>query len=261
MRIALGVEYDGHEFSGWQAQTGMRTIQGYLETALSIIADEPIKVFCAGRTDAGVHATGQVVHFETSAVRKPHAWVLGVNTHLPPTIAVRFSQIVDESFHARFSAQARRYQYIIYNLPVRSAILAARATWHHKPLDENLMQQAARYLVGTHDFSSFRSSQCDSKSPIRRVNSVKVSRIGDFVIIDIEANAFLHHMVRNIAGTLMRIGERLADPEWLQVVLMAKDRKAAGETASPTGLYLAEVHYLAPYLFPKAENSLLFLLR
>jgi len=254
-RIALGIEYDGHEFYGWQAQRGLATIQGSLQEALAKIADEPIQLICAGRTDAGVHATGQVVHFDTQVVRTERAWTLGTNTHLPPTIAVRWAQEVDDQFHARFSAVSRRYCYIIYNSSVRSAILASRATWYYQSLDSETMHRAGQYLLGEHDFSSFRSSECDSKTPMRNVQELSVTRRGDFVILEIQANAFLHHMVRNIAGVLMHIGSGLQSPEWALQVLLAKDRRCAAETAAATGLYLVKVNYPDAYVFP--ENTIL----
>jgi tRNA pseudouridine38-40 synthase len=258
MRIALGIEYDGYAFYGWQAQTGLNTIQGCLEEAISKIANEPIKLFCAGRTDAGVHAVGQVVHFDTSAIRDHRAWIVGTNTYLPPTIAVRWIQEVDEAFHARFSATARRYRYVIYNQNIGSAILASRVTAYHRPLDIERMQRAASYLLGEHDFSSFRSAQCESKTPIRQIKNIIISRRDQFVTIDIEANAFLHHMVRNISGSLMRIGAGLAEPDWVESVLHAKDRRVAAEMAPATGLYLMEVKYKEPYQFPIDEGMLPF---
>jgi tRNA pseudouridine38-40 synthase len=260
MRIALGIEYDGHEFYGWQAQAGLLTIQGLLEAALSKVADHPIKLFCAGRTDAGVHASGQVVHFDTSAVRHLHAWTLGTNSHLPDTIAVRWAQPVDDDFHARFSALARTYHYIIYNHPVRSAIMNRRTTWYQHQLDSGPMQEAANYLLGEQDFTSFRSAQCESHTPMRNVHSIAISRQQNFIIITLTANAFLHHMVRNITGVLIRIGAGRCKPLEMQEILAAKDRSKAYETASATGLYLANVTYPATYQFPKSENLPLFLL-
>lgn len=250
MRIALGIEYDGTPFFGWQAQENLITVQGELEVALSKIADENIKVFCAGRTDAGVHATGQIAHFDTQAKRDLRAWTLGTNTHLPSSIAVRWAQITDASFHARFSAIARRYRYVIYNHPMRPAILASRVTWNYKPLSIERMQTAGNYLLGEHDFSSFRSAQCEARSPIRHLQELIVQREKDYVIIEIQANAFLHHMVRNIAGALMQIGSGWKSLEWMQEVLHAKNRRAAAETASPHGLYLMQVYYPEPYCFP-----------
>lgn len=259
MRIALGIEYNGNDFSGWQAQENLITVQGFLENALSIVADEPIKLFCAGRTDAGVHATGQVVHFDTHATRQERAWTLGTNSHLPATIAVKWAQEVDENFHARFSAVSRCYRYVIHNHSIRSAISATRATWHYRPLDVELMHQGGQFLLGEQDFSSFRSSECESRTPMRNVHYLNVTRHGEFVVIEIQANAFLHHMVRNIAGTLMAVGAGVQPPEWIKEVLEAKDRRRAAETAPPTGLYLCKVGYPEPYHFPEASESILLI--
>lgn len=258
MRIALGIEYNGHGFHGWQAQRELSTVQGTLEAALAKIANEPVFLHCAGRTDANVHATGQVVHFDTRAKRHIDAWLWGTNTHLPSSIIVRWAKHVDYSFHARFTAIARRYRYIIYNHPIRPAILNARATWQYYPLDIEYMRAAGQYLLGEQDFSSFRSSQCNSKSPMRNVKEFQINRHGDFVILEIEANAFLHHMVRNIAGSLMKVGAGFKKPEWMLEVLQAKNRRSAAETAPPDGLYLTQVHYPKPYTFPLSDQ--LFLL-
>ena len=250
MKIVLGIEYNGSDFHGWQSQDNVVTLQGTLEQALTKIANVPIKVFCAGRTDAGVHATGQVVHFETDVIRNPRAWTLGANMYLPSSMSVRWMQEVDEHFHARFSATARRYRYVIYNHSLRPALLSSRVTWHYYPLDDEAMRQAAAHLLGKHDFSSFRSSACQSKTPIRTVTEISIKRVGDFIYIEIEANAFLHHMVRNIAGVLMQIGSGWQQPDWALQVLHSKDRRAAAETASPHGLYLIEVKYPESYPFP-----------
>jgi tRNA pseudouridine38-40 synthase len=254
MRIALGIEYDGHEFYGWQAQAGLTTIQGCLEAALSKVADESIQLFCAGRTDAGVHAVGQVVHFDTQAKRDIRAWTLGVNSNLPRSIVVNFAKEVDAEFHARFSARSRCYNYIIYNQTVRSAIWASRVTHYQRPLDADRMHEAAQSLLGEQDFSSFRSSQCESKTPMRCVHAVSVIRRGGFVMVEIEANAFLHHMVRNIVGVLIRIGAGLLPVSAMREILAAKDRTKAFETALPTGLYLSRVTYPDPYQFPFPEK-------
>jgi len=258
MRIALGIEYNGNGFYGWQAQPNLPTIQGSLQEALSKIANEPIQLFCAGRTDANVHAYGQVVHFDTQAKRHPDAWIWGTNTHLPPSIVVRWAKPVMYRFHARFSTLSRRYCYVIFNHPLRPAVLANRVSWHYYPLDIERMQQAGQYLLGEQDFSSFRSSQCTSKSVMRNMMELTVRRRGDFILIEVEANAFLHHMVRNIAGVLIRIGAGLCPPEWMQAVLQAKTRKAAAETAPAEGLYLMQVRYPEPYIFPLPPS--LFLL-
>jgi len=259
MRLALGIEYNGHNFFGWQAQSNLLTVQSTVEHALSIIANEPVKIFCAGRTDAGVHATGQVVHFDTTAIRNQRAWTLGTNTHLPSSIVVQWVKEVDDTFHARFSALSRCYRYIIHNSSIRSAIFAERATGHHHPLDVATMQQAAHSLLGELDFSSFRSSECESKSPMRNVHTLNVTRWNDFVVIEIQANAFLHHMVRNIAGALMKVGAGFQEPEWIQDVLHAKDRRKAAETAPPTGLYLIKVNYPKRFRFPEAKKEVVFL--
>lgn len=257
MRIALGIEYDGNGFYGWQAQQSLLTIQGSLEEALSKVANEPIFLHCAGRTDANVHATGQVVHFDTHAKRHIDAWIWGTNSHLPPAIAVRWATMVDYRFHARFKAYARRYRYIIYNHPIRPAILAKRVTWYYYPLDIEPMRAAASYLLGEQDFSSFRSSQCNSNSPMRNITEISITRENYFIYIDIEANAFLHHMVRNIAGVLMKIGSGVRPASWMGEVLAAKSRKAAAETAPPDGLYLVQVKYPEPYIFPIPDNGFL----
>lgn len=258
MRIALGIEYDGSSFYGWQFQRGLETVEGALQTALSKIANEEIYLTCAGRTDAGVHATGQVVHFDTNAKRHVDAWLWGTNTHLPSNICVRWSKHVDYSFHARFKAYARRYRYVIYNHPVRPAIINTKATWHCYRLNEAAMQLAASYLIGEQDFSSFRSSQCGSKSPMRNVTHIEIKRHGDYVVFEIEANAFLHHMVRNIMGSLLKVGEGIKDPAWMLDVLNAKDRRVAAVTAPAAGLYLVQVKYPEPYIFPLSDP--LFLL-
>ncbi|OGT38441.1 MAG: tRNA pseudouridine(38-40) synthase TruA [Gammaproteobacteria bacterium RIFCSPHIGHO2_12_FULL_37_14] len=250
MRIALGIEYNGHDFFGWQVQRDVVTIQGSLQDALSKVANEPIYLFCAGRTDANVHAKGQVVHFDTKAKRHVDAWIWGTNSYLPSAIVVKWARQVDYSFHARFSALTRRYRYIIFNHPVRPAILSHQVVWHYYPLDILRMQQAAAYLIGEQNFTSFRSSQCSAKSPMRNIIEFTIQRHHDFVVFEIEANAFLHHMVRNIAGVLMKIGAGFKNPEWMQEVLFAKNRRAAAETAPPEGLYLSLVRYPNPYIFP-----------
>lgn len=250
MRIALGVEYNGHRFFGWQAQRDLLTLQGTLEDALAKVANEPIQLFCAGRTDANVHATGQVAHFDTRAKRHIDAWIWGTNSYLPSSMVVRWARAVDYSFHARFTATARRYSYVIFNYPIRPAILNTRATWHYYPLDIECMREAGKYLIGEQDFSSFRSSQCNSKTPMRNVIEFSIERRGDFVILEIEANAFLHHMVRNIVGVLLKIGAGFKEPQWMQEVLLAKNRRAAAETAPADGLYLTCVKYPEPYIFP-----------
>jgi tRNA pseudouridine38-40 synthase len=258
MRIALGIEYNGNGLYGWQAQKDLPTVQGILQEALSKVANEPIYLYCAGRTDAGVHATGQVVHFDTKAKRHVDAWLWGTNSYLPSSIAVRWAKQVDYHFHARFKAQARRYRYIILNQPIRPAILHGRVTWYYYPLDVDRINTAGAYLLGEQNFNSFRSSQCNSKTPMRNVLAFQAERQGEFIIIEIEANAFLHHMVRNIVSVLLRIGAAFKEPTWMPEVLAAQSRQAAAETAPADGLYLTHVRYPEPYLFPL--HSPLFLL-
>jgi tRNA pseudouridine38-40 synthase len=243
MRIALIVEYDGSRFHGWQAQPGIRTVQHTLEQAISAIANEPITVICAGRTDTGVHGLHQVVHFDTEKIRSSNSWVHGSNAHLPKDVAVRWAHETSDEFHARYSALSRQYRYIIHNTSVRPALMRSNMTWQYRLLNAELMHQAGQILCGEFDFTSFRSLECQSKTPMRNVHAISVSRIDDRVIIDIRANAFLHHMVRNIAGVLMAVGSGRRPPEWVQDVLLAKNRKMGAETASPYGLYLVNVVY------------------
>ena len=255
MRIALGVEYDGTGFSGWQLQEGVRTVQGVLEAALSRVADQPIRVHCAGRTDAGVHGAEQVVHFDTTAERSERSWVFGANANLPKEVAVLWATPVSEAFHARFSACRRSYRYVIYNRSVRPTFLAWRTTWEYRPLDETRMHEAAQALVGEHDFSSYRAQGCQAKSPVRTVHRLEVSRRGELVFIDVEANAFLHHMVRNIAGVLIAIGAGERPLSWAAEVLAHRDRALGGVTAPPSGLYLTRVGYPPRFELPQIRHS------
>ena len=243
MRIALGLEYDGSRFHGFERQRAQRTVQGDVEEALARVAASPVRVVCAGRTDAGVHALGQVVHFDTGAARPARAWVRGANTYLPPDVTVLWARSVAEDFHARFLALRRRYRYVIVNRSTRPALLAARAAWEHRRLDAGLMQLGARHLAGEHDFSSFRAAGCQARGPVRCVHRIEVRRIGERIVIDVHANAFLQHMVRNIAGTLVPVGTGECEPAWIASVLAARDRTAAGVTAPPGGLYLVGVDY------------------
>lgn len=260
MRIALGIEYDGAKYYGWQRQRDVDSVQERLEKALTKIANQPIELQCAGRTDAGVHATGQVVHFEiNNLVRKMPAWSMGVNTHLPKDIAVRWAKEVNDDFHARFSATARRYRYIIYNHALRPAILGSGISHYHGELDEKKMHEAAQYLLGENDFTSFRAVYCQSLTPWRNVMHINVSRQGHFVIIDIKANAFVHHMVRNITGSLIKVGQGEEKPEWIQWLLEQKDRKLAGATAKAEGLYLVDVDYPEVFDLPRTPIGPLFL--
>lgn len=252
MRIVLGVEYDGSRYAGWQHQKHTdNTIQFVLEKALSTVADKKIEVMCAGRTDAGVHGAEQVVHFDTDVTRSMRGWTYGANVNLPDDVCVLWASEIDDSFHARFSAVRRRYRYVIFNRDVRPTYLAYRTTWEYRPLDEVKMHNAAQCLVGQHDFTSYRTVACQAKSPVREVHSVEVSRQGNFVFIDIEADGFLHHMVRNIAGVLMDIGAGKEDIAWAQQVLDHKDRNRGGITAKPYGLYLARITYPEQYALPQ----------
>ncbi len=251
MRIAVGVEYDGSNFSGWQYQkNGERTVQDEVEKALSKVANHPVRVNCAGRTDTGVHATGQVVHFDTDAIRDERAWVFGSNTNLPKDVALLWAKPVDDEFHARFSATRRAYRYVIFTRHVRPTFLAYRVTWHYKPLDVDRMAEAGKALVGEHDFSSYRAVACQAKSPVRTLHKLEVTSQGPFIFIDVEANGFLHHMVRNIAGVLMAIGDGDKPVEWSREVLEARDRTLGGVTAQPYGLYLTEVGYPEEFALP-----------
>lgn len=255
-KIALGVEYLGSQYSGWQSQTDLITIQSTIESALSQVANQPIKIICAGRTDKGVHATGQVVHFTTDAERDLIAWVMGTNANLPHDIRIQWAHDVNEEFHARFSALTRRYHYYIYNQPIRSAIWHQRATWHYQPLDAQLMHQGAQYLLGEHDFSAYRGINCQAKSPIRTISEITVKLFNSFILLDVQANAFLHHMVRNIVGVLLPIGEGKQPPEWALEVLNSRQRQFAGTTAKPDGLYLVNVNYPEIFKLPSNKKSL-----
>jgi len=256
MRVAMGIEYDGSRFHGWQAQQeGVRTVQTELEAALAKVANHSLRVVCAGRTDTGVHALGQVVHFDTLAQRTERNWLLGTNVNLPPDVSVTWARPVGEDFSARFSAIGRRYRYFILNRPSRSALLANRVTWTHRPLAVEPMQEAAQALVGEHDFSSYRALGCQAKSPIRTLHQLKIERRGEFVVLSLHANAFLHHMVRNIAGVLMAIGRGDREVGWAQEVLDFRDRTLGGVTAPPHGLYFEQVEYPAVFEIPRTEAA------
>ena len=258
MRLALGIEYDGRNFSGWEAQPGAATVQASLEQALSRVANHPVKTVCAGRTDAGVHACGQTVHFDTSVRRSLRSWVFGANANLPFSVSVTWARIVPDDFHARFSAHRRHYRYVIFNRPVRPALLAGRVTWECRQLDTRQMGRAGAYLEGEHDFSSYRALSCQARNPVRRIDRLNVSRHNDLiVVIEIVANAFLHHMVRNIAGVLIAVGLGRRAPEWAKEVLEARDRTKGGVTARPDGLYLIGVEYPERFSLPLAAHPLL----
>ncbi len=242
-RVAALIEYDGTGYAGWQSQTHSSSIQDAVQAALSFVAGHPIVAICAGRTDAGVHAVGQVIHFDTHAVRTPRAWVLGANTRLAPSIALQWAGEVDMGFHARHKAVRRVYRYFILNRSARSALQRTRTAWIHRPLDAQAMHSAAQALIGEHDFSAFRSIECQSQTTIRRVDAIEVSREGDLVSLQIAANAYLHHMVRNIVGTLIDV-QRESDPRAAMLkVLTSADRRLAGVTAPASGLYLWRVEY------------------
>ena len=247
MRLALGVEYDGTDFAGWEAQPGQRTIQGVVEAALSRVADHPVRVVCAGRTDAGVHAWGQVVHFDTEARRSDRSWLLGGNANLPADVAFAWVRPVPGDFDARRSARRRRYRYLIYNHPLRPALLRTRVAWECRPLALEPMQLAAGHLLGEHDFSAFRATACQARSPVRRIDRLEVTRRGRLVALEVTANAFLHHMVRNIAGVLIAVGLGQHGPGWTHEVLLARERRLGGVTAPAEGLYLVEVSYPERY--------------
>ena len=244
MKIALGVEYLGTDFHGWQIQkSGLRTVQGVVEPALSKIANHPVRVFCSGRTDAGVHAQEQVIHFETQTSRTDGAWLFGGNANLPSDVNFKWAKEVNDDFHARFNAYARSYEYKIHHHPVRSSLKTGYYLWEPRSLNIDVMRKAAAFLVGEHDFSCFRGSMCQAKSPIKTIEYLQIDEIGDDLIIKVKANAFLHHMVRNLVGTLLKIGREEESPEWMLSVLNSKDRKQAGPTAEPQGLYFIKAHY------------------
>lgn len=249
-RIAMGVEYDGSHYLGWQSQREGETVQQNVERAISQVANQPIKIFCAGRTDTGVHASEQVIHFETNAFRKPYSWIHGCNTNLNKSISILWATEVPETFHARFSAIKRSYRYTILNRDIRPAIKQNYVSFVHKHLDISRMQKAAEHLLGTHDFTSYRTVACQAKSPVRCLHKLKVTREGEYVHLDLEADGFLHHMVRNIAGVLIKIGIGEADIDWSKQVLEYRDRSLGGVTASAKGLYLTKISYPDEFVLP-----------
>ena len=255
MRIALGLEYDGSRFCGWQTQPSGCGVQDHLERALATIAGTALATTCAGRTDTGVHALGQVVHFDVDVKRPSSAWIRGTNAALPPGVSILWSTEVDEDFNARFSALERSYRYVLLNRPVRPAVGVNRVGWFHLPLDVNRMRAGARHLVGKHDFSAFRSSECQARSPVREMRSIAIDRSGDYVILDFTANAFLHHMIRNIVGTLIAVGKGKQPPEWVRDVLVSHDRREAAATFDPAGLYLTRVTYPDAFGLPRQREA------
>lgn len=256
MRIALGIEYCGTNFRGWQSQAGGGTVQDALEAALAQIAGEKIGVLCAGRTDAGVHATHQVAHFDTTVERPISAWVRGVNSQLPEGVAVRWAQPVSDEFHARFSARGRRYRYLLLNRPQRPGLWQGRLGWFHLPLNLAAMREASLRLLGEHDFSAFRAAECQAKSPIKTLTRAEVRQSGNLLIFDFEASAFLHHMVRNLVGTLVYIGKGAQSPAWIDELLQMRDRTRAAPTFSPDGLYFRGPIYEAHWGLPEPDDDL-----
>jgi tRNA pseudouridine38-40 synthase len=255
MRIAIAIEYDGRPYCGWQSQAEGVTVQDTLQRALSQIAGEPISVTAAGRTDAGVHALEQVVHFDTQAERPLTAWVRGVNALLPESIAVLWAHPVPDEFHARFSAHGRSYRYLLLNRPTRSAIHAGKAGWYHAPLDVTAMQAAAQHLLGEHDFSAFRAAECQAKSPVKHLRQLDINKHGEMLIFDLNANAFLHHMVRNIVGCLVYVGKGKHPSGWVAEVLQSRERHLAAPTFAPDGLYLRSIKYEAKWGLPQMEKN------
>ncbi|HDZ57159.1 MAG TPA: tRNA pseudouridine(38-40) synthase TruA [Pseudomonas xinjiangensis] len=251
-RVAACIEYRGTAYRGWQRQQpGVRSVQEQVEKALSKVANHPVSTSCAGRTDAGVHASCQIIHFDSDAQRTPFNWFHGVNANLPADISLAWAHPVDPDFHARFSAMARRYRYVIYNDPVRPAHLAHEVTWNYRPLDVERMHEAAQALLGEHDFTAYRAVACQAKSPVKKVHHLRLIRFGQFIVLDIRANAFLHHMVRNIAGVLMQIGAGERPIDWAREVLEARSRREGGLTAPAFGLYLVDVTYPERFVLPR----------
>ncbi len=255
MRFAIGLEYCGGGFRGWQTQPGERTVQDCVETALSRVADERVSVVTAGRTDTGVHATGQVAHFDTGSRRHDYSWLRGTNSALPPDVSVLWVRSVADDFHARFSAISRSYRYVIFNRPVRDAILRHAVTWDYRPLDAARMHEASQYLLGEHDFSAFRASGCQARTAVRSIYEIEVRRHADWICIDVRANAYLQHMVRNLVGVLTAVGAREQDVPWVGEVLRSRDRRCGGVTAPASGLYLTAVDYPARFCLPQTPSA------
>jgi tRNA pseudouridine38-40 synthase len=258
VRIACGIEYDGSAYHGWQRQQNACSVQQLVEESLSKVADQRVETVCAGRTDTGVHATGQVIHFDTTAEREMHSWILGGNSNLPKDIAISWAQPVSGEFHARFRAVERSYRYIVFNRNTRSALLHKRVTWWLRPVDVERMGIAAQYLLGKHDFSSFRAAECQAKTPVRLLHELNISAQGHFIYIDVRADGFLHHMVRNIAGVLLAIAAGEHPPDWSRTVLEARDRNQAGVTAPAHGLYLTDVRYPDEFAIPRSGYKPVF---
>ena len=251
MRIALGVSYNGQAYQGWQSQTSGQTIQDHLELALGKLAAQRVSTVCAGRTDAGVHGLMQVVHFDTNLQRDTNSWVRGTNAYLPKDIAVQWAVSTSDAFHCRACATSRRYAYVLLESPVRPSVDAGRVGWAFRPLAQEAMQTAASYLIGEHDFTSFRASQCQALSPVKTMLSINIAKRGAYWRIEFEANAFLHHMIRNVMGCLVEIGQGKKPPEWMLDVLAARDRRAAAPTFSPDGLYFLGPRYAPEWNMPE----------
>lgn len=258
MRIALAVEYSGTPFTGWQSQPDGRGAQDALERALAVISGVTVRSVAAGRTDSGVHAALQVVHFDATVTRPMTAWVRGVNAHLPAAMAVLWACAVADDFHARFAATARHYTYWLLNRPVRPALLDGRLGWYHRPLDLEAMQTAARALLGTHDFSAFRAAECQARTPVKTLNRAAIGREDELIRFDFSADAFLHHMIRNIVGSLLHVGAGKAHPHWMGDVLAGRDRTRAAATFAPDGLYLTGVDYPAALGLPCSRREVGF---
>ena len=259
-RYVAGISYDGSTYYGWQRlKQALPTIQENIEDALCKLTSDDIHVVCAGRTDTGVHASRQIIHFDTHAILSENNWIFGTNYYLPKNITLNWLVPVSEHFNARFSALSRRYIYIIYNHIIRPFQLNQQVTWIYRTLDSQMMEKAGHYLIGTHDFNAYRTVHCQSKNSIRNVLALKIIRKNGFIIIDIQANAFLHHMVRNIVGVLMAVGSGKHSPEWAREVLLSRDRRCAGVTAPPYGLYLADVLYPSHFLLPKEDIGPFFM--
>lgn len=251
MRLALGISYNGQAYQGWQSQSSGQTVQDRLESALGKFAAQRVSTLCAGRTDAGVHALMQVVHFDTDLARDTYAWTRGTNAYLPRDIAVQWAVSTSDAFHCRACATSRRYAYVLLESPIRPSVEAGRVGWSFRELDAHAMRQAANYLLGEHDFTSFRASQCQALSPVKHMLAIDIHKRGAYWRVEFEANAFLHHMIRNIMGCLVQIGQGKKPPEWMLEVLAARDRRAAAPTFSPDGLYFLGPRYAAHWGMPE----------
>lgn len=258
MRIVVGLEYCGVGFCGWQSQPQGCGVQDALEAAVSAIAGETVAITAAGRTDTGVHAAFQVAHFDTRAQRPLTAWVRGVNSHLPAGVAVLWAREVGEDFHARFAATQRGYRYVLLNHPVRPGLNAGLIGWHHRPLDADAMNRAAVQLIGQHDFSAFRAAECQARSPVKELRHAHIERRGDYLLCDFRADGFLHHMVRNLMGSLIQVGAGVKSPTWVGELLAGRDRTLAAPTFEAAGLYLAHIRYPAHFALPENSDRWLF---